>query len=134
MRQFIRHPSDIPIRYDLGGGDHRHETLKNISHGGLAFRSETFISPGSEITVHIDIHDPPFNATGEVTWCISNGDDSWEIGVEFSERTDFMLRMVEQVCHIEHYKHEVEGNEGRHLTGKEAAAEWIGKYAGKFPE
>ncbi len=42
--------------------------------------------------------------------------------------------MVEQVCQIENYKHEVYRAEGRALTAAEAAREWIGKYAADFPE
>jgi hypothetical protein len=42
--------------------------------------------------------------------------------------------MVEQVCSIERYRREVEAGEGRVLTAPEAAAEWIARYAGRFPE
>jgi hypothetical protein len=42
--------------------------------------------------------------------------------------------MVEQVCAIEQYRGEVLENEGRELTAQEAAAEWIGRYAGRFPD
>jgi hypothetical protein len=43
------------------------------------------------------------------------------------------VRMIEQLCYIDHYKQSVELNEGRTLTGEEAAMEWIEKFAGKFP-
>ena len=41
--------------------------------------------------------------------------------------------MIEQICHIEHYRKEVERLEGRALSAHEAAGEWISKYAGDFP-
>ena len=41
--------------------------------------------------------------------------------------------MVEQICHIEHYKSEVLAREGRHLDGEQAAREWIQKFAHGFP-
>ena len=41
--------------------------------------------------------------------------------------------MIEQVCHIEHYRKEVMLREGRELSAQEAAREWISKYAGDFP-
>ena len=41
--------------------------------------------------------------------------------------------MIEQICHIEHYRAEVEGKEGRELSSQEAAKEWISSYAGDFP-
>jgi hypothetical protein len=37
--------------------------------------------------------------------------------------------MVEQVCHIEHYRKEVMVCEGRQLTSEDAAKEWVAKYA-----
>jgi hypothetical protein len=42
--------------------------------------------------------------------------------------------MVEQICHIEHYKREVAEREGRELSGQQAAKEWIAKYAASFPQ
>jgi hypothetical protein len=42
--------------------------------------------------------------------------------------------LVEQVCHIEQYKKEVFLKEGRLLSGDEAAAEWIEKFANQFPQ
>jgi hypothetical protein len=41
--------------------------------------------------------------------------------------------MVEQVCHIEHYRNEVLALEGRRLSTKQAAEEWIKKYSASFP-
>jgi hypothetical protein len=41
--------------------------------------------------------------------------------------------MIEQICHIEHYRQEVLRVEGRKLSSKEAASEWISKYARDFP-
>ena len=41
--------------------------------------------------------------------------------------------MPEQICQIEHYKNEMLTIKGRKLTGKEAASEWIAKYAKDFP-
>lgn len=44
------------------------------------------------------------------------------------------MRMIEQICHIEHYRKEVERQEGRRLSSQDAADEWISRYAGDFPE
>ena len=41
--------------------------------------------------------------------------------------------MIEQICHIEHYRHEIEQVEGRKLNSEEAAREWIQRYASEFP-
>ena len=41
--------------------------------------------------------------------------------------------MIEQICHIEHYRKEVARVEGRELSTQEAASEWISRYASDFP-
>ena len=56
------------------------------------------------------------------------------MGVAFTEPDDlFRVRMVEQLCHIEHYKAEVLAREGRRLNGEQAAREEVGKFAHQFP-
>ena len=134
MRQYLRHPSDIPIAYRVdavaaSGTDH----LRNVSPGGLCFKSRSDITPGSSIHVEIPIAEPVFEADGIVVWCRSSNGD-FEVGVRFDGvDTDYSVRMVEQVCHIEHYRRETLRSEGRVLTGEEAAVEWIEKNAAQFP-
>lgn len=136
MRSYIRHPADIPINIDTPRraqveGASR---LTNVSHGGLAFDSKEEIPAGKVIRIKISSVDPVFEAEGVVTHC-SREAGLYVIGVEFIEPDDlFVARMVEQICHIEHYKREVEIREGRHLSGQEAAREWIDKYAAHFPQ
>ncbi len=134
MRQFIRHPTDIPIEYDIGDvAVNVKEYLNNISHGGLSFQSKICFNLGSVITIRIPVHEPVFTAKGIVVWCRKNN-GNYDVGIEFEEgKTEYGVRMVEQICYIEHYKKEVLENEGRKLTGTEAAAEWIKKYAKDFP-
>ena len=58
----------------------------------------------------------------------------YEIGLQFDDPEQlYQLRMIEQICHIEHYRQQVEQQEGRHLTSEQAAKEWIRRYAGDFP-
>ena len=134
MREFIRHPSDIPIHYNLENVvAHRKDYLHDVSHGGLSFRSEICLKLGSVINISIPIREPVFQAEGIVVWCRKN-EDQYDVGVEFIEtEMEYRVRMVEQVCYIEQYKQEVLKKEGRQLTGKQAAIEWITKYAKDFP-
>jgi hypothetical protein len=139
MREFIRHPTDIPIQYELGDVvSNTKEYLNDVSHGGLSFRSCVYLEPGSVIHINIPVHNPTFSADGIVIWsrnALEEDDHCFDIGVEFKEkRTEYGLRMIEQVCYIEHYKKEILHNEGRALSGEEAAVEWINKYAEKFPQ
>ena len=134
-RGFIRHPTDIPIRWSLGdivppGGEH----LRNISEGGLAFISHHNITVGASIDINIPVGRPDVSVKGEVVWCSPTDDGCFEIGVRFIDVGQrFKMRMVEQVCHIEQYKKEMFENEGRVLTSEQAAMEWIKRFAKELP-
>jgi len=134
MRNYIRHPSDIPIDFQPEELAEAHsERLKNISQGGLAFHSATRLATGSIIRVKIPLVTPVFQAVGRVMWCHPKG-DHFEIGIEFLDRDDaFRARMVEQLCHIEHYRQQVLVEQGRQLSSEQAAAEWIQHFAPDFP-
>jgi hypothetical protein len=135
MRKYIRHPSDIPITYNrVNVAADQKEYLKNISIGGLCFESQRYIEQGTVLSIQISLTTPTFEEQGVVIWCQPNS-EYYDVGVQFmNEDTSFRVRMVEQVCYIEHYKHEVLAKEGRKLSGEEAAVEWITKYAKDFPE
>jgi hypothetical protein len=134
MRLYIRHPTDIPIDFQLGGrASAQRKKLTNYSEGGLCFLADDEIEPGTEIHIAIPITPPQFHATGMVVWC-QKEDNCFLIGVKFvEEQTAYAVRMIEQLCYIEHYKQTIKTEEGRILSGEEAALEWIEKYAGKFP-
>lgn len=135
MRQFIRHPADIPIEVrerDASARAARH--AHNLSLGGLSFDSEQRMEPGIVVDLRIAFVRPTFETKARVVWC-SKREAGFELGVEFLDPDDvFRARMVEQVCHIENYKRHVLRAERRELTAEEAALEWIDKYASTFPE
>lgn len=134
MRRYLRHPSGIPIelRFPNTIGQHRH-MLKDVGEGGLCFRAHIFLEPGTEIHILIPLQHPPFEADGVVAWCRKAGNE-FEVGVRFCRLvSNFGLRMVEQLCYIEQYRHDILQREGRQLTSEEAAAEWISRFAGQFP-
>lgn len=133
-RSYIRHPSDVPVEIERERTPGRErETLTNVGDGGVSFSRRTPLPLGTVVHVRIATVRPPFEANARVAWCQRNG-DLYSIGLAFFTREAFYAaRMVEQLCHIEHYKQEVLRTEGRTLSGQEAALEWIGKYAGEFP-
>lgn len=134
MRQFIRHPSDIPLDCSLAQPDstQRH-CLKDISAGGLCFQSGQALPQGGVVRLTIPVREPPFEVMGTIMWC-SRINSHYEVGVQFADAgTEFAVRMVEQVCHIHHYQRQVLAQEGRVLSGAEAAAEWVHQYAQDFP-
>lgn len=134
MRCFIRHPSDIPIDCRVARhGPSRRDFLKNISSGGLCFQTQAALRRGCLIHLTIPVQEPAFEATGTIAWC-RRTNSHYEVGVQFADAsTEFAVRMVEQVCQIHHYQREVLEKEGRSLSGADAAAEWVAKYAQDFP-
>jgi len=128
----------VPIRVTLdlveddseGSED---QTLTNLSLGGLSFISAQAIKVGQKASVCIPVLKQDNCLSGTVIWC-EKSKNGYEIGVEFEGSKDiFRLRMIEQICHIEHYRKEVKLVEGRELSSEEAATEWIKRYAGDFP-
>ena len=109
------------------------QTITNVSLGGLAFVSPKPFEVLERVQICIPFLEKDNTLVGNVVWCERSG-SVWEIGIEFEKSRDaFRLRMIEQICHIEHYRKEVRQQEGRELTTQEAASEWIAKYASDFP-
>ena len=140
MRDFIRHPIDIPIKIieseaeDCESEAGLDQSLHDISIGGIRCLSDKPLAAGAEITIIIDLVDPVLEIPGIVIWCRATG-ASYELGIEYQGEKDvYRLRMVEQICHIEHYRKEVQTREGRNISSEEAAREWITKFAGEFPK
>jgi hypothetical protein len=138
IRKFIRHPADIPIQVlldwvDGSEDDTADQTLTNVSLGGLSFLSQHPIEILKRVKVSIPVLNHENFLIGTVVWCRPS-EQVYEIGLEFDNSRDmFRLRMIEQICHIEHYRLEIERVEHRHLTSQQAAKEWIFRYAGDFP-
>jgi hypothetical protein len=134
MREFIRHPTDIPIKYRIQDSNKIGiNNLSNISVGGLCFRSSVPLVIGVQLILSIPIIKPAFKAKGIVAWC-NKIKDGFDVGVNFLDvDTEYRARMVEQICQIEHYRKEVQRREGRTISAEKAAEEWIEKYASEFP-
>ena len=109
------------------------QTITNISLGGLAFVSPVAYTITDRVRISIPMLERDNSLIGSVAWCDEVA-DGYEVGVEFEKSRDFFrMRMIEQICHIEHYRAEVLRTEGRELSAQEAAAEWSTRYAGDFP-
>ncbi len=134
MREYIRHPSNIPLEFKLAEQDAAHrDQLNNVSVGGLSFSSREPVPKGSQIMICIPVINHHVEVTGEVVWCNENG-GCFDVGVSFTDFAEaFRTRMVEQICHIERYRNDVLLREQRQLSSEQAAAEWISKFAGSFP-
>lgn len=152
VREFIRHTVDVPLEFrsveasehdELGPlpddmtvpvGVSSEGHSRNVGFGGLAFESNFCPTVGQLIELKIPTVDPPFIAKAKVAWCRPDPNGGYLIGATFLDASDaFRSRMVQQVCSIENYRREVKAKEGRDLTTQEASAEWIEKFAGRFP-
>ena len=133
-RGFIRHPATIPIRVTvLPERRPAHLTMRDLGYGGLAFRSRRQLVPGSVISIHIDLSHASVEIAAQVMWC-SAADHGFDVGAQFLAGQDaFRIRMVEQVCYIHAYRRQVLAEEGRRLTPREAALEWVTRHAASFP-
>ena len=133
-RKFIRHPTDIPLEYSRpGAGSSGRQQLKNVGQGGICFRTDSNMAPGTVIHIRIPVRRPAFEADGVVVWCHRQR-DHFQVGLQFDEEsTRFSVRMVEQICHIEQYRKDMLEKQGRYLSGAQAAVEWIEKHAEDFP-
>lgn len=135
MRAYIRHPSDIPITITSATGSWPRDThaLRNISFGGLSCAFGMYLKPGTLISLHIPFIKPAFEAQGKVVWCHSRA-HGYDLGVAFMNADEaFRMRMVEQICHIEHYRYQMWISEGRELSAEQAARDWIRRFAADFP-
>ena len=134
MRNFIRHPADIPIKIIKNeSDDYYRQPLQDISIGGLRCRLNEPLAIGDEIKIIIDLVEPILEISGRVVWCRA-ADTAYELGIEYQGEEDvYRLRMVEQICHIEHYRKEIQIREGRNISSEQAAREWIDKFADGFP-
>lgn len=134
QRRFIRHTADVPIEVrTVSATSPRPHTGRDVSEGGLSFRSDEALPVGSLIEIRIPTVDPPFVAQARVVWVRSEAGQHC-IGAEFLDAAAaFRVRMVEQICAIEQFRGRLREEEGRELTREEAAREWIRRYAGRFP-
>lgn len=135
IRKYIRHPTDIPLVYHIENRlkTQQSSVLNNACEGGISFRSQFSLEVGTMIQIHLSLSKHFFQAFGKVAW-VKKTNEHFDIGLEFIDSTPkSRVRMVEQICYIEHYKNEVYKKEGRILTGEQAALEWISKFAKDFP-
>lgn len=133
MRHFLRHPSDMPVELVLRKqACVPRQRLNNISLGGVACNSSRAFRRGTAIEMRIPLFGEQACYPGLVAWC-RKLEGNYLVGIAFiDEDTLFRARMVEQVCQIEHYRHQREQELGRSLPVEDMAQEWISQHAAAF--
>ncbi|NRB41167.1 MAG: PilZ domain-containing protein [Pseudomonadales bacterium] len=142
MRRFVRHPSNMPIDISTMvdgkvNSDYSHKEftqLDNLSSGGICCKVKHFIPKGTHVNIHIPSVQKDYEGYGVSAWCRNSSTSGYELGIRFDSDNDaFNYHMVEQICLIEEYRQLALSKEGRTISSEEAAIEWIGKFADKFP-
>lgn len=133
MRRFLRHPSDMPVELVLRKQAFLpRQRLNNISLGGVACNCSRHFRSGTAVEMRIPLLGDQARCPGVVAWCRKLAND-YLVGIAFiDEDTLFRARMVEQVCQIEHYRHQRELELGQPLAIEAVASEWIAAHAADF--
>lgn len=135
MRRFLRHPSDMPVELVLRKQAFLpRQRLNNISLGGVACNSCRGFRRGTAVELRLPLLGLQARYPGVVAWCRKLSTD-YLVGIAFiDEDTLFRARMVEQVCQIEHYRHQREQESGEQQAIEVIAQEWITQHAADFSE
>lgn len=133
-RAFVRHPIGVPLEWEVVGQEGSAASLaRDLSVGGISFPARRPPLPGERLRVRIGLTQPPFEAEGVVVR-VEPGEAGSVVGVAFdSQKVWFRVRLVEQLCHIEAWRRDQEG-QGRRLDFEEAAHEWIPAHAAYFED
>ena len=132
MRNYIRHPTSIPIRVESSSPLVRSAKVCNLSHGGVCFTTDEQLRVGTTIDLSIPYVSPEYKGSGVIVWRKEHQPKGYDVGVKFTSEDEFFrLRMVEQVCRIEDYRDKMCAK-GRELTSEQAALEWIQRFAQDF--
>jgi c-di-GMP-binding flagellar brake protein YcgR len=133
IRNFIRHPTSIPIRVESKNKICRDATM-DISKGGVSLVSKDALHIGELVEITIDFCNPAFIAQGIVRWC-KKEQGQFSVGVSFQdEMAAYALRMIEQICHIENYRQDQFIKTGELMSNEQAAHEWIIAKAASFKQ
>jgi hypothetical protein len=132
---FIIHPDDQPIALRcLQKPTHNFNAQRYRVSGGVKVSVTEPIDPGSVIEIETTIQDRPVTFSGRVIWTKHSPDQLIQVGLIFENSEEaYRARMVEQLCHIEHYLRR-QLAEGRTLNARHAANEWINQFSPHFPQ
>ncbi len=127
----IDHPTSQPLRYRIEPDLHLTERRRRGVL--LRFHSRRHLPRGTRLELQIPIRGEVHTFHGEVIR-LEGSTESHRVEVWINHREEsFAARMVEQLCHIAHYRLGVVRREGRNISEEQAADEWISRFAADFP-
>ncbi len=135
IRRHVRHVTGIPIEVNLEYQQNyqaAEDSITNVSLGGLCFVASDRLEINEAIQVRFPVLDEETLIYGKVVWCNKTA-KGYEVGLEFNDPAAVeRLKMIDQIRQIENYRSDREQQNGRKLSGEQAAREWVSKYAGEF--
>lgn len=131
---FIKHPPDIPLDCAITSNQpYINAHVSGVHDGGMVFEAQSSLPIGARVMLTVSLNGAEMPLNGIITHCIQVEDHKCDVGVQFEQDNEhYAMRMIEQACHIEHYRR-LANERGRSLSEDEAAQEWIAKYAARFP-
>ena len=106
-RRFPRIESRFPLKYKdlkLTGDEFRGTVTKNVSEGGVRFRSDRFISLACRLVVELNVPGlaKPVRAISKITWIkkLPAGDD-YEVGNQFLEISREDMNIIQDFVKLE---------------------------------
>lgn len=127
----IDHPATQPLEYQ----PHRSPSPSASARSGLylRFRTRQAPRPGTRLLLTIPAAGEIHRFHSQVIEVDRSTSPNRVVVWIGAKREAFAARMVEQLCHIAHYRLLTAANEGRALSAERAADEWIGRFAAHFP-
>jgi len=126
---YIQHPDNTPLSLDARPSLPSDKPPLPL---GLICNSLHSLSNGTQVEISSPRLAPDMHGVGQIVWCRRLG-ARYQLGVAFYNSEElYTVRMMEQLCHIEHYRHTLD-TEGHPTTFEHAAHEWVEKFAEQFP-
>jgi len=132
---FIKHPDDQPISLKcLKQPANNFNPQRYRISGGVRISVKESVEPGTVIEIETRIQDRMVSFQGRVIWIKESSNQTKQLGLVFDNVEEaYRARMIEQLCHIEHYLRR-QNAEGRTLNARHAANEWINQFSPQFPQ
>lgn len=127
----IDHPVSQPLDFQI----HSRSAAQPLKQNGIYLRFQTQRPPrrGSQLLLSIEAAGETHSFRSQVVQVDRSTSPSQVVVWIGRKREAFAARMVEQLCHIAHYRLLAATNEGRSLSLERAANEWIARFAAHFP-
>jgi len=97
-RRYIRHPAEISVEYTVSGAQEKISNLtKDVSFGGIRFRGNSYIEPGTILKMVFPTIHREYEVAGRVVWC-SQKKDYVEVGLQFLDENEaYRAQLIEEI-------------------------------------